>query len=560
MAANDYYDEGRSRSTRQAPAPYYSAYDNVYEPSVVSAQPPPSYVTQAPPSHQQDPRAGAATTSPFETAFDDHVYPASSHTTPMDSQNSFAQDTRYHGANDGNVSPVAGDDIPLQSQNKTPQAHVVGAPLEPMDSNDHVYDTAERGGRRGGAAGGAAAGRGIGKLHFGELGMLGSGEKRRIPFMVYLFTLIQIGVFIGELVKAANLTGTPIQTSPTFNPMIGPSTYVLINMGARYPPCMHNVKGIQDQTTHISWPCPWVTTSDITSPDYQCTLSQVCGFAGVPEPEYKVPPGLAQDPAPNQWFRFIVPIFMHAGFIHIGFNLLLQLTLGKEIERNIGSIRFFLVYMFAGIFANVFGANYAGTAMPSTGASGALFGIIALTLLDLLYSWAERRHPWRELIFIIIQIAISFALGLLPGLDNFAHIGGFLVGICLGISVLHSPNALRLKIGEDHFGGPSYSNLAGGGAGISSVAFPAFYRNPVGFFKGRKPLWWAWWLIRAAFLILIIVVFIVLLNSFYSNSSSCTWCKHLSCLDVNDWCKNTDIQIQTTTAAARATTPTPTAS
>ena len=316
--------------------------------------------------------------------------------------------------------------------------------------------------------------------------------------------------------------------------MIGPSQYVLINMGARYPPCMHNTKGVQDQSQAINWPCPWSTPNDLQDKSMQCTLSQVCGFGGVAEPDYSNgAPGLDHEPFPNQWWRFIIPIFMHAGIIHIGFNLLLQMTLGREIERVIGSIRFFLVYMASGIFANVFGANYAGTAVASTGASGALFGIIALTLLDLLYSWSERRNPIRELAFLLIQVLVCFALGLLPGLDNFAHIGGFIVGLCLGISVLHSPNALRRKIGEDHFGGPTYSNIPGGGgnsSGITSVAFPAFYRNPVGFFKGRKPLWWAWWLLRAVFLILIIVVFIVLLNSFYTNSANCSWCKYLSCI------------------------------
>lgn len=316
--------------------------------------------------------------------------------------------------------------------------------------------------------------------------------------------------------------------------MIGPSQYVLINMGARYPPCMHNTKGVQDQSQAINWPCPWSTTNDLQDDSMKCTLSQVCGFGGVAEPDYSNgAPGLDHEPFPNQWWRFIIPIFMHAGIIHIGFNLLLQMTLGREIERVIGSIRFFLVYMASGIFANVFGANYAGTAVASTGASGALFGIIALTLLDLLYSWSERRNPIRELAFLLIQVLVCFALGLLPGLDNFAHIGGFIVGLCLGISVLHSPNALRRKIGEDHFGGPTYSNIPGGGgnsSGITSVAFPAFYRNPVGFFKGRKPLWWAWWVIRAAFLILIIVVFVVLLDGFYKNSANCSWCKYLSCI------------------------------
>ncbi|KAG4217940.1 hypothetical protein PC116_g33580, partial [Phytophthora cactorum] len=154
-----------------------------------------------------------------------------------------------------------------------------------------------------------------------------------------------------------------------------------------------------------------------------CSLSELCGFDGVPNPEWDPDHGLEQNPAPNQWFRFIIPIFMHAGIIHIGFNLLLQLTMGKEIERAIGSTRFFLVYMSAGIFGFVMGGNYAAPGISSTGASGSLFGVIALTLLDLLYSWGERRSPGRELIFIIIEILLSFALGLLPGLDNFSHIG-----------------------------------------------------------------------------------------------------------------------------------------
>lgn len=309
--------------------------------------------------------------------------------------------------------------------------------------------------------------------------------------------------------------------------MIGPSQEVLINMGSRYVICMHNVHGIQDaNVAKIYWPCPNTTTSDASAASNKCSLSELCGFGGVPEPHKGG--SLSDTPFPNQWWRFIVPIFMHAGIIHIGFNLLLQLTLGKEIERAIGSIRFFLVYMSSGIFGFVMGGNYAATGISSTGASGALFGIIALTLLDLLYSWKERRNPVRELMFILLEVVVSFVLGLLPGLDNFSHIGGFLMGLCLGICVLHSPNALRERIGEDHFASPSYSSVNNGG--INSVAFPPFLRNPVGFFKGRRGLWWIWWLVRAGFLVTIIVVFIVLLNNFYTNQNTCSWCKYLSCL------------------------------
>ncbi|KAI1372964.1 rhomboid-domain-containing protein [Hypoxylon crocopeplum] len=528
MAANEYYNDS-------------SRPHHTYEPSLTSTYPP-SYTSQ--PQHQD--RPGASTASPFETVFDDHVYPTNSHSQPTPdssmntSQQSFAYDTRYHGAAPGDVSPIGTDDIPLRQQNTKPLGFAA-------DSNDHVYDTAdpEAGPQQGPAK------RGL--LRFGELGMLGS-EKRRIPIVVYLFSLIQIGVFIGELVKAAQLTGSPIQTQPQFNPMIGPSQQVLINMGSRFVPCMKNVDGVQNYQAlagaepGFGWPCPNTTTLDPNSDSNKCSLSELCGFSGVPNPEWDPVNGLNQSPEPNQWFRFIIPIFMHAGIIHIGFNLLLQLTMGKEIERAIGSTRFFLVYMSAGIFGFVMGGNYAAPGISSTGASGSLFGIIALTLLDLLYSWGERRNPGRELIFIIIEIVISFALGLLPGLDNFSHIGGFIVGLCLGICVLHSPNALRRRIGEDHFGGPSYSSVNGG---ITSVAFPSFYRNPVGFFKGRKPLWWAWWLVRAGFLILVIVVFIVLLKNFYANQNNCSWCKYLSCLPVNNWCDIGNLTISTAPSTSK---------
>lgn len=332
-------------------------------------------------------------------------------------------------------------------------------------------------------------------------------------------------------------------TRPSFNPMIGPSTYVLINMGARFVPCMHNDTRIP--TNIQQWPCPNTTTNEA-----RCTLGELCGFGAPPT-----------NVSPNQWFRFIIPMFLHAGVIHIGFNMLIQLTIGREMERTIGSIRFFLVYVSSGIFGFVLGGNYAATGVASTGASGALFGIFALTVLDLLYSWKERRRPVRDLLFIIVEILVCFVLGLLPGLDNFSHIGGFLMGLCLGICVLHSPNSLRRRIGEDSFG-PSYTSM---GYGSGTPTQPAFFRNPVGFFKGRKPLWWVWWLVRTGALLLVIIVFILLLNNFYGPQNTCEWCKYLSCLvrtprapsdgadfvancrvlqPINGWCELGNLQVE----------------
>ncbi|KAF4119646.1 Rhomboid family [Geosmithia morbida] len=521
----------RQQSTAPTPAPSYHS-QTTYPPAVASGHHSPTYP-------QELPARNPGVASPFDSVFDDNAYPANSNSN-LQAYNSHGNslrrdpsvsdmsqngggysnhlDTGYYGAAGAasrQPSPVGSEAIPLQDR----PLKDGGMGVADAEMNDHVYDAPEGTRRR----------RKKKKVGLGELGMLRSGKKG-IPWVVYTFSLIQIGVFIGELVRNANLTGSPIMIKPEFNYMIGPSTQVLINMGGRYAPCMHNIDDIQGSTVEVLFLCPNATAWDDT-----CDLSTLCGFGGVPNPKFDG--DAEQKPRPNQWYRFIIPIFLHAGIIHIVFNLLLQLTLAKEMEQVIGSIRFFLVYMSAGIFGFVMGGNFAAPAISSTGASGSLFGILALNLLDLLYSWKDRKSPVKDLLFIVIDMLISFVLGLLPGLDNFSHIGGFLMGLALGISVLHSPNSLRIKMGQD----ATYAAVPGGVDSGGGETQP-FHKNPVGFFKGRKPLWWGWWLVRVGALILVIVIFIVLINRFYNVGSTCSWCKYLSCLPVKNWCELGTIQ------------------
>lgn len=442
------------------------------------------------------------TVSPFESTFDDHVYPV-----PIkpgfvhhESEASFNSSLYGNGPRIEDGGGAYRDDIPLQDARN--------------QATDHVYDAAPPDHRR------VESRTSSNKLPFVK------PLKKRRPWVVWTLTVIQVVVFIAELVKMGMLTGIPIQTQPSVNPMLGPSPYVLINMGARYVECMHNVQGVQDSTISIAWPCPNSTSTLSTDPSNQCTLAQLCGFTAVPNP--RVGGSINDKPEPNQWYRFILPIFLHAGIVHIAFNMLLQLTLGKEMELSIGPIRFFIVYMASGIFGFVMGGNFAATGIASTGASGSLFGIIALTLLDLLYTWSVRPSPWKDLAFIMLDIVISFALGLLPGLDNFSHIGGFLMGLVLGICILHSPQSLQQRISQEPYvpvGQVKASNGDEPEAGVTGFA-----KAPVDFFKGRKPAWWAWWLVRAASLVAVFIVFILLLNNFYTYRKTCSWCKYLSCL------------------------------
>jgi membrane associated rhomboid family serine protease len=50
-----------------------------------------------------------------------------------------------------------------------------------------------------------------------------------------------------------------------------------------------------------------------------------------------------------EWFRFILPIFLHVGLVHLLFNMVAQLTIGAQVEREMGRYsEYFDSYRFPG--------------------------------------------------------------------------------------------------------------------------------------------------------------------------------------------------------------------
>ncbi|KAK5122069.1 hypothetical protein LTR85_004315 [Meristemomyces frigidus] len=487
MASNDYYQQNTYHHSDPYHDQDYDRYDN----------------------HNEAPLPPLPTSSPF----DDRTYPYS-HQAP--SQSYLGAGGRIHD----DADPFEDDNaIPMNGRKPKHDSATTISPILPGQMEDpFVRDADPRKQRRRRSKDG--------------------WFKGKITWVVYVLTVVQLVVFIAELVKNGILTKSPIEIHPSFNPMIGPSPYVLINMGARYQPCMHNMPNVQNSSTQISWPCPNATAT--TGDSVSCSLSELCGFSGVPNPHVD---GSIQDkPAPDQWWRFIVPIFIHAGIVHIGFNLLLQITLGRDVEKLIGSIRFAVVYFAAGIFGFVLGGNFAANGIASCGCSGSLFGILAITLLDLLYTWKQRPGPIKDLCFILVDVIIAFVLGLLPGLDNFSHIGGFLMGLVLGVCILRSPTAFARRTSQDNTARYSgVSNQHSTTSGSRDEGLKGFIKQPLTFFQNRRGVWWAWWLVRAAALVGCLVGFILLLENFYKvRPTTCSWCKYLSCLPVKvgstNWC------------------------
>jgi membrane associated rhomboid family serine protease len=313
--------------------------------------------------------------------------------------------------------------------------------------------------------------------------------RQKYPFVVWALTIAMVGVFVNELVVNSRAQGSPISFHPVVNPMLGPSMSALIQLGARFPACMKSVAAVPLST---QFGC---LNNLANPPDILCSLEEICGFGGF------------HNKAPNQWFRFITPVFLHAGFVHILLNMLAQLTVSAQIEREMGSGGFLLTYFAAGIFGNVLGGNFALVGSPSVGASGAIFGTLAVTWVDLFAHWKYQYRPVRKLIFMTIELLIGIAIGYIPYVDNFAHLGGFLMGLLVGTTFYPVISATRR----------------------------------------HKVIMWGFRLLAIP---LAVVLFVVLIRNFYTSDpyAACSGCRYLSCFPTasNNHCKGTGLSTSST--------------
>ncbi|HHW36935.1 MAG TPA: rhomboid family intramembrane serine protease [Bacillales bacterium] len=138
----------------------------------------------------------------------------------------------------------------------------------------------------------------------------------------------------------------------------------------------------------------------------------------------------------GDWWRFITPMFLHIGFLHLAMNSLALYYLGISVERIYGSWRFLTIYFAAGITGGV--ASFVFTTQVSAGASGAIFGCFgALLYFGVAHpSLFLRSMGWNVIVVLGINLAFGF---LVPMVDNSAHIGG-LIGGFLASAIVHLPN------------------------------------------------------------------------------------------------------------------------
>jgi rhomboid protease GluP len=136
----------------------------------------------------------------------------------------------------------------------------------------------------------------------------------------------------------------------------------------------------------------------------------------------------------GEWWRLLTNIFIHAGIIHIAFNMWCLWSLGGLAESLYGRWTYGCIYLICGLGASLTSAGW-HPYTPSVGASGAIFGLAgalftAIKLGEFTVSRAELSGTLRSLgAFVVYNLIFGFVL---PGVDNSAHIGGLITGAILG--------------------------------------------------------------------------------------------------------------------------------
>jgi membrane associated rhomboid family serine protease len=127
--------------------------------------------------------------------------------------------------------------------------------------------------------------------------------------------------------------------------------------------------------------------------------------------------------AAGDYWRLLTGAFLHAGLLHLAFNMYALYILGSILEPGIGTPRFVALY-FASLFAGSLGALILTPDSPTVGASGAIFGLMSATFI------IARQRGVGDVaqqigFFILLNLLFSFSIS---GISIGGHLGGLIGG------------------------------------------------------------------------------------------------------------------------------------
>lgn len=166
--------------------------------------------------------------------------------------------------------------------------------------------------------------------------------------------------------------------------------------------------------------------------------------------DFEEPLAVPQAPGPNPlWLTLFTSMFLHAGWLHLGGNMLFLWIFGDNVEHRFGHLWFLLFYLVSGVIgalAHIF--TDPDSVIPMVGASGAIAGVMGAYLMlfprnrvnaIIFLFWFITLPAWAVIgLWAIVQIVSGFNDLTSPwksdvgGVAYLAHVGGLVAGVLLG--------------------------------------------------------------------------------------------------------------------------------
>jgi membrane associated rhomboid family serine protease len=202
---------------------------------------------------------------------------------------------------------------------------------------------------------------------------------------------------------------------------------------------------------YFFWQKGGLSLGDPSSPHYICQLQD---WAAIP---YEVThPGDqvliargCEDPTAPTYATVFSAMFMHGGLLHLGGNMLFLWIFGNNVEDSMGSVKFVVFYLLAGVAALALQVVVdPNSQVPTLGASGAIAGVLGgyivlfprarvVTVIFIVFFFTIIELPALVVLGLwFLQQALYGYFDLVNagqggggGVAFFAHIGGFLFGL-----------------------------------------------------------------------------------------------------------------------------------
>lgn len=168
--------------------------------------------------------------------------------------------------------------------------------------------------------------------------------------------------------------------------------------------------------------------SRVTVGHAQLALNEFALGDGFPELLFN---GKAYGSDGGDWYRLVTSGFAHYGIVHIGFNMYLLYMLGQMLEPALGRVKFLLVY-FAGLLGGSAGSLLLDSSGFSAGASGAVFGLMALAFVGYYLRGANPLNTSIGTLFML-NLVLTF---IFPRISIGGHLGGAAAGALCAVIVM----------------------------------------------------------------------------------------------------------------------------